>query len=199
MPRIRLALVAGVVGALAVLGTLVPASAAFAHDQLVSSSPAEGERLSTPPTEVSLEFLDGILDIGAIVVVADAAGRDWAAAEPRISGREVHVPLDGTLPPAGYEVRWRVVSADGHPISGLIPFTVGDGEVDNSVVSGGGAPASSPDSAATVEGEGLPDVVRIGLLAVGGAAAALLAYAGIGLLLRRRRAATPFDSEQEPS
>ena len=51
------------------LGSVLPAAA---HDDLIGSEPAEGERLETAPESVSLRFTSEVLTIGAAVVVADA-------------------------------------------------------------------------------------------------------------------------------
>lgn len=125
MPRSR-PLVAGLaVAVVALCATAVPASA---HDKLISSDPASDQRLAEAPAEVSLTFSADVLDMGAAVVVSDAAGTEWVSAVPTVDGPVVTAVLDSGMPDAGYEIRWRVVSSDGHPITGVVPFTVGDGE-----------------------------------------------------------------------
>lgn len=177
MLRLRAVAAGIVVAAVAVLASVVPASA---HDQLLSSSPAEGERLPSAPDEITLTFSADVLDMGAEVVVADGDGADWVGADPIVQAGVITVPLRDELPAAGYEVRWRVVSSDGHPISGLIPFTVGDG-----------APleraAATPEAevvtaAADSTDAGVPRVVVIGAI---GAGIALVAFV-VFLFFRRR-------------
>ncbi|WP_298873656.1 copper resistance CopC family protein [uncultured Microbacterium sp.] len=179
------ALAGGIVVAVAVvLASIVPASA---HDQLLSSTPAEGERLASAPDEISLSFSADVLDVGAEVVVADADGVDWAGADPLLSAGVVTVPLRGELPAAGYEVRWRVVSSDGHPISGVVPFTVGDGApLERAAAVPAAEAASDPvvDDAA-----GIPRVV---VVAAAGAAVALAIF--IVFFFLRRRAARDAQS-----
>jgi methionine-rich copper-binding protein CopC len=113
------------VAVVALFATAVPASA---HDKLISSDPASDQKLAEAPAEVSLTFSADVLDMGAAVVVSDAAGTEWVSAAPTVDGPTVTAVLDPGMPDAGYEIRWRVVSSDGHPISGVVPFTVGDGE-----------------------------------------------------------------------
>ena len=168
-----------VVAAVAVLASVVPASA---HDQLLSSTPAEGERLASAPDEISLSFSADVLDVGAEVVVADAEGVDWVGADPLLSAGVVTVPLRAELPAAGYEVRWRVVSSDGHPISGVVPFTVGDG-----------APleraAAVPTVIASETAAGDPSVIpRVMSVAAVGAGVALAVFLLVFFFLRRRAA-----------
>ncbi|WP_162802221.1 copper resistance CopC family protein [Ornithinimicrobium murale] len=99
-------------------------SAAQAHDQLTDSSPAAGEELSSPPSEVHLTFSGEVLELGAVVTVLDDDGGTWEAGEPVIDGQSVTAPLTEGMPGGAYEIQWRVSSSDGHPISGSIPFTV---------------------------------------------------------------------------
>jgi methionine-rich copper-binding protein CopC len=129
------------VAVVALFATAVPASA---HDKLISSDPASDQKLAEAPPEVSLTFSADVLDMGAAVVVSDAAGTEWVSGVPTVDGATVTAALDPGMPDAGYEIRWRVVSSDGHPISGVVPFTVGDGEPLD-----GGAGGVEPDAAAT--------------------------------------------------
>ncbi|MGV8875767.1 MAG: copper resistance CopC family protein, partial [Rhodococcus sp. (in: high G+C Gram-positive bacteria)] len=46
----------------------------------------------------------------------------WAASEPVVDGSTVTVDLDGLGDAGEYTIGYRVVSADGHPITGSIPF-----------------------------------------------------------------------------
>ncbi|GAB3120276.1 copper resistance CopC family protein [Glaciibacter psychrotolerans] len=100
---------------------------AQAHEQLASSSPAENERLTAAPAEIELNFTNEILTIGAIVRVTDPAGITWHQGEPTLTGSRAVMRVDPALPSGSYTAAWRVVSADGHPISGVIPFTVETG------------------------------------------------------------------------
>ncbi|PFG43607.1 hypothetical protein ATJ88_2313 [Isoptericola jiangsuensis] len=214
MHRTR-ALAGVVAGVVALLATAAPASA---HDELISSDPSADTVLDAAPDEVSLTFSDELLDLGAVVVVADAAGDDWAAGPPVLDGDQVTVPVTDGMPDAGYEVRWRIVSADGHPISGVVPFVVGDSTPldragappagdDASPSSGTAAPSDSEDdtiadavpaddaAATTTQDDGPGRVLLVG------AGGALLALAVLLLVSRSRRRdaaagpdATPADA-----
>lgn len=157
------------------------ASVASAHDELVESTPTSGERLEAAPTEITLSFsADVLAESGtATVLVVDADGTDWAAGEPVVDGPVVTVPLEAGMPDAGYEVRWRVVSSDGHPIAGVIPFTVGDGQPLPTTDS------SPSESAAPVEPEpGDGSLTRT--LTIAGIGAILAAGVFAAVVLRRR-------------
>lgn len=125
-PALRAALRTAGTGALLALAVAVTAPPAAAHDQLLDSSPTEGEHLDIAPTEVTLRFSDEILTIGPAVIVADDAGGTWTVGDPVLDGPDVVTALADDVPDGAYEIRWRVVSSDGHPITGVIPFTVGD-------------------------------------------------------------------------
>ncbi|HHU09399.1 MAG TPA: copper resistance protein CopC [Intrasporangiaceae bacterium] len=117
-PRLR-AVVTAVIALLVVAAMVLPA--AFGHAQLVSSSPQEGESLPTADEVVltfnepiSPDFVqtlakgpDGDLEVGDAVVEENVLTQ---AISPTASGE--------------HSFTYRVVSADGHPISGTITFTL---------------------------------------------------------------------------
>ena len=180
MHRLRVVAAGIVVAVVAVLASSVPASA---HAELLSSSPSAGERLPSAPPEISLRVSADVLDVGAQVIVADGDGTDWVAADPVVASGTVSVFLADGLPVAGYEIRWRVVSVDGHPISGVIPFTVGDAApLERAAVSTAPSPQADP---ASTDGAGIPRVVVIAAI---GAGLALAVFVAVSFLLRRRGA-----------
>ncbi|MBF4617713.1 copper resistance protein CopC [Clavibacter sp. VKM Ac-2873] len=145
------------------------ALSASAHDYLVSSSPAAGSTVDAPPSEVALTFNDVILDLGtaagaggdaatggasgaggsSIVQVTgpDAQGTHFETGCAVNSGRTVSVPV--ALGGSGqYTVTWRVVSADGHPVSDSIAFTY---QAPDGATPSAGTPAG-PGCAAAEEG-----------------------------------------------
>jgi methionine-rich copper-binding protein CopC len=111
----------------AALVAVLPAVPAEAHDTLVSSSPASGSTVTAVPRSVTLTFDEPVLDYAgttALVVTGpDGAARHFETACARVSGRTVSaaVALGGS---GRYVVSWRVVSADGHPVSDSFPFTL---------------------------------------------------------------------------
>lgn len=114
-------LVGLLVAAAAVLGTALPASA---HDQLIESTPAEGAVLDAAPTEIVLTYSGAILDGTATVAVLDETGADHVAGVPSSLDGTVTVPVEEGLASGAYEIRWAVTSEDGHPISGVIAFSI---------------------------------------------------------------------------
>ncbi len=160
---------------------------AFAHESLASSSPAEGQQFGTAPEQVELVFTDEVLPEGAAIAVVDEAGKDWVGGEATIDGSTVTVPLTTGMPDAGYEVQWRVVSGDGHPISSTIPFSVGDAEPAADAHEDGHTDHADADAHESEESSGLP-TWGIVTLAIGGVVVAAGLIALISTLIRRRRA-----------
>lgn len=185
--RSIVAAVVTLLGALALVA--LGAAPAHAHDQLVASSPIDGEHLDAAPTEVRLSFNGEPLELGTTVMVtkADDPSTDLAQATV-LDGRDVVAELPD-LPDGHYDVRWRVVSSDGHPISGVIPFSVGDAG-QRLTTTPETAPIPEPDDPVAESSDaptGLPAPARTVLVAVGGAGAGLLVLWLIGRVRRRPR------------
>ncbi|HZI97105.1 MAG TPA: copper resistance CopC family protein, partial [Actinomycetales bacterium] len=113
---------------LACLGLLLAAHVAgaanaSAHTELVSTAPADGGQLTTAPTDVTLTFSQPVGTELARVEVTGPAGDALQDGDPQVDGATVAqslMPLDDG---GAYTVTWRVVAADGHPISGTFSFT----------------------------------------------------------------------------
>ncbi len=103
---------------------LAPISAS-AHDKLLGSDPVDGSIVDAFPATLSLEFSDKPIDVGATVAVLDAEGRDYAG-DLTFDGNVVTAQLGDAPTGANYQVQWRVISSDGHAISGAFEFGVGD-------------------------------------------------------------------------
>jgi len=111
---------------LAAASVVLVAGPASAHDQLLSTDPADGATVAALPAKVTMTFNDVVLDTdgGTQVRVTDAAGRSLADGPVQIQDNVVTQPLHGTAS-GTVCVLWRVVSADGHPVSSEFAFTVG--------------------------------------------------------------------------
>jgi methionine-rich copper-binding protein CopC len=104
--------------------TLAGAAPAFAHDELLASSPEPGQVFDTAPAEVTLDFSNDIIELGTAIIVVDHHGSDVEVGDPVVVGPSVTASLPAELE-GDYQVRWRAVSSDGHPIEGTIDFGVG--------------------------------------------------------------------------
>jgi len=186
---------AALVGLLAPVAALCVALAppASAHDELLSSSPEDGARVA-PPRALTLTYSESLVDTGFRVVVRGPGGR--VGGDVRLSGDRLVQRFETPLPPGPYDVVWRVVSADGHPISGRLSFTVRAAASSTSTSSTTRSATSStsvpsPTVTPSTPGAGADDggsgrgglVLTVGLAAVVAAAAAAA--------VSRRRGGTP--------
>ncbi|MEU1385355.1 MULTISPECIES: copper resistance CopC family protein [unclassified Nonomuraea] len=126
-----LAALTAILAALFVLGSATPA---LAHDSLKSSDPAKGAEVEALD-EVRLEFTAKVRM--PFVIVRGAGEAVFQEGKPEVDGAVVRQAVKGPLPGGKYTLAYRVVSSDGHPIEGEIPFTVK------------AAPAPSPSATAT--------------------------------------------------
>lgn len=109
-------------GLLLALGLLMVAAPAHAHSELLSSTPADGEVLTSAPPMISLQFNEAISPAG-LQVVAQGPQGSVELGTPVIDGATVQVPWPSDAVGGDYRVAYRVVSADGHPIDGSIGFS----------------------------------------------------------------------------
>lgn len=118
MRRFVIAAVALLVAILGVIPT------AQAHDYLVGSTPKPNSTVTTAPGRVSLKFNDIVLTRPAPpqLSVRGPDGRYFETGCATVTDTTVKVPV--ALGGAGkYTVTWRIVSADGHPVSDSLSFT----------------------------------------------------------------------------
>ena len=122
--RVTLASLVGMLAAVLMplaVPTLLPA--ASAHDSLISSSPASGESFEQAPEALELTYSDEVLNLSPVVRLTNSAGEEIFTETPTVSGNTASIDLPA-LPADDYQVQWRVVSSDGHPIEGTVDFTV---------------------------------------------------------------------------
>ncbi|GLW97072.1 copper resistance protein CopC [Microtetraspora sp. NBRC 16547] len=117
------------------LGTAL-ATPALAHTSLRSSDPKANARVDGL-TKVSLVFSESVRF--PVVLVRGPDGKRYESGDPAVDGPKVTQAVADSLPAGKYSVAWRVVSTDGHPIEGEIPFTV----------TGSAAASATPDASVT--------------------------------------------------
>ena len=98
---------------------------AAAHTALANSDPADDATVTTPPVAIMLTFNEDINPAFASVAVSSADGRNWSSGSPRVEGPRLTSAVGPDRPGNGvYTVGYRVVSADGHPVTGSYKFTI---------------------------------------------------------------------------
>ncbi len=123
MRRLHL-LVLGLVCAASLLG----APAAFAHAQLLDTSPSSGATVPAEPSEVVFEFNQNVGGTLGAVRVYNAAGDqvdNLDVAHPDGHEHWLGVGLKPGLPNGTYTATYRVISADTHIIYGGLVFDIG--------------------------------------------------------------------------
>ncbi|MCD9198117.1 copper resistance CopC family protein [Aeromicrobium wangtongii] len=115
-----------------VLGLVVPvllaaaglgAAPASAHAALVSSDPADGTTLAAAPTQITLTFNQNVGKPADVAIAApDGTQVDVTgirAVGPDLTATVADVDQRGT-----YRASFRIVSSDGHPVTGTVTYDV---------------------------------------------------------------------------
>ncbi len=105
--------------------TLGLAGPALAHAQLLVSNPRVGSTVYVLPKIVQLTFDDDLIVLGETanqIQITDPKGKRLDVGASLISGSKLSVAMKSSLLLGKYRVTYRVLSADGHPVSGSYPF-----------------------------------------------------------------------------
>ncbi|MEU6385072.1 copper resistance protein CopC [Streptomyces bauhiniae] len=111
---------------LLVLGTASPASA---HAALRATDPEDGTVLQRAPRTLTLTYTESVGLLADSFRVFDPENHRLRTGQvDHAPGRAdtVRVPLPARMAKGTYVVAWRVVSADSHPVSGALTFSVGE-------------------------------------------------------------------------
>ena len=101
---------------------------AHAHTSLELSTPSNNQSIEFMPSELSATFDEDLIEIEGEVVntleLQNADGVNYELSPATIAGPVVSAKVgDGEYPAGNYLLKFRVVSADGHPVSGEISFS----------------------------------------------------------------------------
>jgi len=112
------------VAALAGAGLALAPAVVAAHSLLLEASPAADEVLPAPPTEITLRFNNRVEKQLSTIRLVDMRGET----------RRVAVRADGpadrlnagapALGPGQWRLEWRVLSTDGHVVTGRYSFRI---------------------------------------------------------------------------
>lgn len=147
-PRLGRLVAALAVVALTVAGLF--AGTASAHSTLVSSDPADGARLDSMPQQVGLIFNEDV-DPSLSQVVVNSGGVAREAQNVVADGPRVSATMPADVDPGQVSVLYKIVSADGHPVSGRISFTVDGGGATATAAPTGAPTTATPARPATQE------------------------------------------------
>ena len=193
---------------------------ASAHDQLIESSPAADESVDVAPESATMTFsaevqsegtLGPQVELFAVTAVEQTAVELESAATADGSVVTQALPQ---LAAGDYALNWQVVSSDGHPISGTIPFTVsvgvapaegvapsasasvGFGAAENTegaAITNSDAGTSDEASQSTAGGSGIPPWAWV-LMGLAGVAVVFVSF----ILFRRKAADLEASSAPKP-
>ncbi|MGH3904907.1 MAG: copper resistance CopC family protein [Pseudonocardiaceae bacterium] len=121
------------------LALLFGAGPAAAHNVLIGSDPADGAALATGPERVSLTFDLPVQPGFTTLTVTGPDGNQWQADAPVEDGATVTAAIRELGPAGEYRIGYQVLSADSHPVRGVVRFTL--------TTPGNGSPAAPPDTA----------------------------------------------------
>ena len=182
-------------GAIAVAvaaSVLLIAVPAEAHDYLVDSTPANDSVLTSLPEQFSVTANTRLNDLsgdgaGFALEVRDDAGLFYGDGCVTIDG--AMLSTGAALGKAGsYTLLWQLVSEDGHPVSGEIPFTW-DPSADATLSTGQKSAPPCGGGALAPPGESVaPRVVNIAdVLWIGGAIIAVIVAALVTIIVLSRK------------
>ena len=122
MPRNTMA-----IGTLAVLAISLLTTSANAHPKLISASPAADVSSKVSPTEIKLNFSEGVIARFSGIELKDETGKaiatGVAATDPK-DRKQLVVPLPAPLMAGHYKVTWHAVSEDTHRVKGEYSFGI---------------------------------------------------------------------------
>lgn len=120
--------------------TLLTPVTAWAHADLEETTPEDGAVLEAAPDDVTLTFNEKVDVLPDTMQLFDSDGL-VGTLDASVSGKDVHITLPGDLEDGSYTVGWRVVSADTHPVTGAVSFSIG---------AMSGTPVASTDSSSDI-------------------------------------------------
>lgn len=106
---------------------LLAPTPAYAHAVITDSDPRSGSLLTAAPSEVQVTFNEPVARVGNGLTVIAPNGDKASVGKASVAdnGRVLIAKLRRDGPQGTYLVSYRLVSADGHPVSGGFTYSVG--------------------------------------------------------------------------
>jgi copper resistance protein C len=100
---------------------------AWGHAFLKTASPGVGSSVSQAPSQVVINFTEGVEPRFSTITVQNAQGMRVDTGKPHVVGGDTHLAVDlkPPLPPGTYTVVWHATATDTHKTQGTFHFTVG--------------------------------------------------------------------------
>ena len=171
---------------------LVAPTASFAHDELVSSSPAAGSTVEAGDIAIDIEFGEALMEASdaagtEIMIVNDTTNEVLPVDCISVEGNHIYANaalyLDGPV-----TLTWRTVAEDGHPISESYGFNVTNPEGlepgEGSLCAMARSNVMADSEPMTLAGEPGPDT---GLIGLGIGIVIIIGFSILGALKIKRR------------
>jgi len=108
--------------AVAAVAFLGATSAADAHASLLRATPIEGAVVQAVPAEVLLGFSETVTPLVTELIAPDGTTMRLTA---KANGADLAIAWPDRKAEGTYLLSWRVVSSDGHPVAGVLSFSLG--------------------------------------------------------------------------
>lgn len=150
--------------ALSLLAFASSISAANAHDQLIGSTPKDGATVKQAPEDITLEFSGVLQSLSGVdsTVVSLTLDGEKIDTEAQTKGTTVTVTPAQELANGEYQLAYRVVSSDGHPIENKIGFSIDAPQAEPTLVSSSEPAAPSETAGSADEEPGQNPVQELG-------------------------------------
>lgn len=151
---------------------VLAAPVVLAHDEVIGTSPSNGEQLTAAPDEVRIRFSAEARPRSGKASITGPDGRSVASGPARVRGTVLVIPMRATKAAGRYSVEFRTLASDGHPVTGSLTFEVVKPKTSTAPAPSAAAPLPAADDAEP--SPWWPWVAGAGVAALGVAAIALV-------------------------
>lgn len=109
-------------GVLVIAFGLVVAPSALAHDDVIGTSPKNGDQRTSAPAEVRIQFSAEASPQSGEGSITGPEGNSVQSGPAKVEGSALVIPMRPTTAVGRYAVDFRTVSSDRHPVAGSITF-----------------------------------------------------------------------------
>lgn len=107
--------------------SFIPLNLAKAHSVLIKSTPEDGEQVDDTINSIELNFNTKVENGSTLYLVTDT-GEEMEPESIDISDDVLQATFKESLQPGSYQVNWKIVGADGHPIENQYSFSIAEPE-----------------------------------------------------------------------
>ena len=109
----------------AVIGLVLCTGHAWAHAHLKTATPAVDSTVQQAPTQVVIDFTEGVEPNFSGITVQDSTGATVGSGGVHLEGGNTHLAVGlKPLKPGTYKVIWHATAVDTHKTNGDFSFTV---------------------------------------------------------------------------